>query len=151
MQCAIGSWVHPIPAESRTGAHSAFMPGLGTSVIVHSFFETWLSLVLAARSTRVRSALLYVGFAPLFQEWAESGRLHSNRFRLFLPCTYSCEYCAAAVWRHAGRCKESVCGVEHTCSSGRRVSAGRRQETVEKTLIIILQYHLLAHHLLCCV
>ena len=48
------------------------------------FFETWLSLVLAGRSTRVRFALLYVSFAPLFQEWADNG----GHARIALGCSF---------------------------------------------------------------
>ena len=72
MRCVIGTWVHRIPAENRAGVHNTLMPGLGASIVVLSFFETWLSLVSAGRRTHVWSTLLYVSFIPLFQEWAES-------------------------------------------------------------------------------
>ena len=61
VQCAVGGWVHRIPADRRTGTHGALMPGLGMSVVLLAFFETWLGLISAGRSTFVWSALLFVG------------------------------------------------------------------------------------------
>ncbi|KAH9017323.1 hypothetical protein EDB85DRAFT_2294901 [Lactarius pseudohatsudake] len=58
VQCAFGSWVHRIPAESRTGARSALLAGLGGAIVLLAFFETWLGLISAGRSTLVWSALL---------------------------------------------------------------------------------------------
>ncbi|KAH9017319.1 hypothetical protein EDB85DRAFT_2016714, partial [Lactarius pseudohatsudake] len=58
VQCAFGSWVHRIPAESRTGARSALLAGLGGAIVLLGFFETWLGLISAGRSTLVWSALL---------------------------------------------------------------------------------------------
>ncbi|KAH8995244.1 hypothetical protein EDB86DRAFT_2923020 [Lactarius hatsudake] len=58
VQCAIGSWVHRIPGERRTGAHGALLAGLGGAIVLLAFFETWLGLVSAGRSTLVWSALL---------------------------------------------------------------------------------------------
>ncbi|KAH9053364.1 hypothetical protein EDB87DRAFT_1835283 [Lactarius vividus] len=59
VQCAIGSWVHRIPAERRTGAHGALLGGVGGAIVLLAFFETWLGLVSAGRSTLVWSALLF--------------------------------------------------------------------------------------------
>ncbi|KAI9437551.1 hypothetical protein H4582DRAFT_2129385 [Lactarius indigo] len=60
VQCAIGSWVHRIPPESRTGAHGALLAGLGGTIVLLAFVETWLGLISAGRSTLVWSALLFV-------------------------------------------------------------------------------------------
>ena len=68
VQCAIGSWVHRIPTGSRTGLHSALLAGLGATIVLLAFFETWLGLVSVGRNTLVWSALLFVSFALLFQE-----------------------------------------------------------------------------------
>ncbi|KAH9014671.1 hypothetical protein EDB85DRAFT_2157284 [Lactarius pseudohatsudake] len=57
-QCAFGSWVHRIPKESRTGARGALLAGLGGAIVLLAFFETWLGLISAGRSTLVWSALL---------------------------------------------------------------------------------------------
>ncbi|KAH9053357.1 hypothetical protein EDB87DRAFT_1690378 [Lactarius vividus] len=59
VRCAIGSWVHRIPAERRTGAHSALLGGVGGAIVLLAFFETWLGLLSAGRSTLVWSALLF--------------------------------------------------------------------------------------------
>ncbi|KAI9437543.1 hypothetical protein H4582DRAFT_2077126 [Lactarius indigo] len=56
----IGSWVHRIPAESRTSAHGALLAGLGATIVLLAFVETWLGLISAGRSTLVWSALLFV-------------------------------------------------------------------------------------------
>ena len=63
VQCAIGRWVHHIPAESRTAAHSALLAGLGATIVLLAFFETWLGLVSVGRNTLVWSVLLFVSFA----------------------------------------------------------------------------------------
>ncbi|KAI9437539.1 hypothetical protein H4582DRAFT_281111 [Lactarius indigo] len=60
VQCAIGSWVHRIPPESRTGAHGALLASLGGTIVLLAFVETWLGLISAGRSTLVWSALLFV-------------------------------------------------------------------------------------------
>ncbi|KAI9437548.1 hypothetical protein H4582DRAFT_2077133 [Lactarius indigo] len=54
-----GSWDHRIPAESQTSAHGALLAGLGATIVLFAFFETWLGLVLAGRFTLVWSALLF--------------------------------------------------------------------------------------------
>ncbi|KAH8993378.1 hypothetical protein EDB92DRAFT_1944530 [Lactarius akahatsu] len=67
VQCAIGSWVHRIPGESRTGAHGALLAGLGGAIVLLAFFETWLGLIAAGQSTLVWSALLLsYSFLPYY-------------------------------------------------------------------------------------
>ena len=63
VQCAIGSWVHRIPAERRTGAHGALLAGLGATIVLLAFVETWLGLVSAGHNTLVWSVLLFVSFS----------------------------------------------------------------------------------------
>jgi len=72
VQCAIGSWVHRIPAERRTGAHGALLAGLGAAIVLLAFFETWLGFVSAGRDTLVWSALLIVSVACSASGRAES-------------------------------------------------------------------------------
>ena len=64
VQCAIGTWVHRTPAESRTGAQGALLAILGATIIILSFVETWLGIVSAGRNKLVWFALLFV--SPLF-------------------------------------------------------------------------------------
>ncbi|KAH8993431.1 hypothetical protein EDB92DRAFT_2113761 [Lactarius akahatsu] len=54
----LGAGSYRIPEERRTGAHGALLAGLGGAIVLLAFFETWLGLVSAGRSTLVWSALL---------------------------------------------------------------------------------------------
>ncbi|KAF8269293.1 hypothetical protein EI94DRAFT_1725757, partial [Lactarius quietus] len=58
VQCAIGTRVHRIPVESRTGAQSALMAILGAVIVLLAFIETWLGLISAGRNMLVWSVLL---------------------------------------------------------------------------------------------
>ncbi|KAH9055529.1 hypothetical protein EDB87DRAFT_1300993 [Lactarius vividus] len=63
MQCAYGSWVYRTPWRSRTRVHRVILAGLGTTVILLAFYQTWLGLVAASRDTPVWLALLVSAFS----------------------------------------------------------------------------------------
>ncbi|KAH9023561.1 hypothetical protein EDB83DRAFT_1987869 [Lactarius deliciosus] len=125
VQCAIGSWVHRIPGESRTGAHGALLAGLGGAIVLLAFFETWLGLVSAGRSTLVWSALLLVSLFVFEKDRVLIDRPRSNR--LERPCLVRCrrDDGAAAVWICEGGREGRVRGAGHASSLERR-TRGRR-------------------------
>ncbi|KAH9009495.1 hypothetical protein EDB85DRAFT_2282928 [Lactarius pseudohatsudake] len=61
VQCAIWSWVHRIPEESRTDVHGALLAGLGDVIILLAFFKTWLGLISSRRSTHTVPSLYAIG------------------------------------------------------------------------------------------
>ena len=47
VQCAVGFWVHRVPTESRTRAHSTLLAGLGAFIVLLAFYDAWLGFVAA--------------------------------------------------------------------------------------------------------
>ena len=47
VQCAVGFWVQRIPATDRTSLHSTLLAGLGVSIVLLAFYDTWLGFVAA--------------------------------------------------------------------------------------------------------
>ena len=78
VQCAIGSWVHRTPAESRTGAQSALLAALGALIILLAFIDAWLGLISAGRNTLVWSALLFVSSSGFLACRIGAGRAHGS-------------------------------------------------------------------------
>ena len=51
IKCAFGSWVYQIPVWRRTRVHSMLLAGLGATIVLLAFYQTWLGLIAAGRDT----------------------------------------------------------------------------------------------------
>jgi len=51
VKCAFGSWIYHIPVWRRTRVHGMLLVGLGATIILLAFYQTWLGLVAAGRDT----------------------------------------------------------------------------------------------------
>ena len=51
VKCAFGSWVYQIPVWRRTRVHSMLLAGLGATIVLLAFYQTWLGLIAAGRDT----------------------------------------------------------------------------------------------------
>ncbi|KAI9453784.1 hypothetical protein BJY52DRAFT_1287482 [Lactarius psammicola] len=63
VQCAYGSWVYRIPGRSRTRVHRALLVGLGATIVLLAFYQTWLGLVAVGRDTLLWLVLLISVFS----------------------------------------------------------------------------------------
>ena len=115
VQCAIGSWVHRTPAESRTGAQGAVLAILGATIIILSFVETWLGIVSTGRNKLVWFTLLFV--SPLFL-YLSKMKTEESVGRPGYVCAWRYDG-AEKIWRRAGGGREGrVCAAGHACSAG---------------------------------
>ncbi|KAH9957987.1 hypothetical protein BJV74DRAFT_873365 [Russula compacta] len=87
VQCVVGFWVQRIPAQSRTRVHSMLLAGLGASIVLLAFYDTWLGFVAAGDGTLLWCILFVVsnknGSAPS----SIRRKAKAMVFRLFPRCT----------------------------------------------------------------
>jgi hypothetical protein len=65
VQCACGSWVYQIPRGRRTRVQRVLLAGLGTTIVLLAFYQTWLGLDAAGHDSLVCLALLTVSVLAL--------------------------------------------------------------------------------------
>ena len=65
VQCACGSWVYQIPRGRRTCKQTVLLAGLGATIVLLAFYQTWLGLAAAGHDSPVCLALLTVSVPAL--------------------------------------------------------------------------------------
>ena len=105
VQCAIGGWVHCIPAERRTGAQGLLLAIMGSTIFMLAFFEKWLGIVSVDHNKLDWFRLLFVSlsFSTIRKLTECIGRPGSR-------CAWRYDG-AEMVWSAGGGHEGSVCGV----------------------------------------